>query len=89
MLYHNKGLVNYPRKSHGIWYMNQYVRFNYLKESPDYKAVADKLILQDVYAEVAKEMGIALPEDDMQPFTITLDKATFDPNNPEGGLARK
>jgi nitrate/nitrite transport system substrate-binding protein len=89
MLYHNKGLVNYPRKAHGIWYMNQYVRFNYLKESPDYKAVADKLILQDVYAEVAKEMGIALPEDDMQPFTITLDKATFDPNNPEGGLARK
>ncbi|QHT66938.1 ABC transporter substrate-binding protein [Rhodocytophaga rosea] len=89
MLYHNKGLVNYPRKSHGIWYMNQYVRFEYLKQAPNYKEVADKLILQDVYAEVAKEMGIAIPEDDMQPFTLTLDKTTFDPNNPDGGLAKK
>ncbi|MDO1446751.1 CmpA/NrtA family ABC transporter substrate-binding protein [Rhodocytophaga aerolata] len=89
MLYHNKGMVNYPRKAHGIWYLNQYVRFNYLKQAPNYKEVADKLILQDVYAEVAKEMGIVLPEDDMQPFTIDLDKATFDPNNPDGGLAKK
>jgi nitrate/nitrite transport system substrate-binding protein len=89
MLYHNKGMVNYPRKAHGIWYMNQYVRFDYLKQAPAYKEVADKLILQDLYTEVAKEMGIALPDDDMKPFTIDLDKVAFDPNNPDGGLARK
>jgi nitrate/nitrite transport system substrate-binding protein len=89
MLFHNKGAVNYPRKAHGIWYLNQYVRFGYLKESPDYNKIADKLILQDLYAEVAKEMGVAIPQDDMKPFTIALDKATFDPNNPEGPLAKK
>jgi nitrate/nitrite transport system substrate-binding protein len=82
MLFHKKGAVNFPRKSHGIWYMDQYVRFGYLKEIPDYKAIANKLILQDLYAEVAKEMGIAVPEDDMKPFTIDLDKAYFDPNHP-------
>jgi nitrate/nitrite transport system substrate-binding protein len=27
-------------------------------------------------------MGIKIPVDDMKPFTIQLDKATFDPNNP-------
>ncbi|TXK52202.1 ABC transporter substrate-binding protein [Pontibacter qinzhouensis] len=85
MLYHNKGMVNFPRKAYGIWYMNQYVRFGYLKDAPDYKAIADKLILQDLYAEVAKEMGIAVPEDDMQPFTIDIDKSTFDPNSPGAG----
>ncbi|WP_034256792.1 CmpA/NrtA family ABC transporter substrate-binding protein [Adhaeribacter aquaticus] len=89
MVFHNKGAVNYPRKAHGIWYMNQYVRFGYLKEVPDYKTIADKLIIQDLYAEVAKEMGVAVPEDDMKPFTIDLDKVTFDPNNPAGPMAQK
>ena len=89
MLYHNKGQVNYPRKAHGIWYLNQYVRFGYLKETPDYKIIADKLIMQDLYTEVAKEMGVAIPDDDMKPFTIDLDKALFDPNNPNGPVAQK
>lgn len=89
MLYHNKGMVNYPRKGYGIWYMAQYVRFDYLKEAPNYKEIANKLVLQDLYTEVANEMGIAIPEDDMKPFTIDLDKKTFDPNNPEGVMAKK
>jgi nitrate/nitrite transport system substrate-binding protein len=49
MLFHRDGMVNYPRKSHGIWYQAQYVRFGYLKELPDAAAVADKLILTDLY----------------------------------------
>lgn len=86
MLYHNGGKTNFPRKAYGIWYMSQYVRFNYLKESPDYKAIADKIILQDLYKQVAAEMNIPVPDDDMIPFTIDLDKVTFDPNNPEESL---
>ncbi|MFN6943407.1 MAG: CmpA/NrtA family ABC transporter substrate-binding protein [Cytophagaceae bacterium] len=86
MKYYNGGFVNYPRKGHAIWYMAQYVRFNYLKNEPDYKAIADKLIMQDLYEEVAGEMGISIPDDDMKPFTIDLDKAYFDPNNPSESL---
>jgi nitrate/nitrite transport system substrate-binding protein len=89
MLFHNKGAVNYPRKAHGIWYLSQYVRFGYLKEAPDYRKIADKLILQDLYTEVAQEMGVAVPQDDMKPFTIDLDQVTFDPNNPNGPVAKK
>jgi nitrate/nitrite transport system substrate-binding protein len=82
MLFHRAGETNFPRKSHAIWFMAQYMRFDYLKEAPDYKAIADKLILQDLYKEVAASMKIKVPEDDMKPFTIDLDKAKFDPNSP-------
>ncbi len=82
MLYHKDGFVNFPRKGHGIWYMNQYVRFGYLKEAPDYAAIADKLIMQDLYKEVAGELKIGVPDDDMTPFTLKLDGVTFDPAKP-------
>jgi nitrate/nitrite transport system substrate-binding protein len=82
MLFHRNGETNLPRKSHAIWFMAQFVRFDYLETAPDYKAIADKLILQDLYKEVATSMGIKIPVDDMRAFTIDLDKATFDPNNP-------
>jgi len=87
MLFSKGGTVNFPRKAHGIWFMAQYVRFGYLPQAPDYKAVADKLVLQDLYTEVAKSVGLAIPDDDMKPFTIDLDKAVFDPAKPELSLS--
>lgn len=91
MLFHRNGETNFPRKSHAIWFMTQFVRFDYLQEAPDYAAIADKLILQDLYKEVATSMGIKIPVDDMKPFTLKLDKVTFDPNKPGDylKLARK
>ncbi len=86
MLFHKGGVVNAPRKSHGIWFMSQYVRFGYLKEAPDYKAVADKLIMSDLYKEVAETLKIAVPDDDMKPFTLKLDNVTFDPADPAKSL---
>lgn len=82
MLFHRNGETNFPRKSYGIWFLAQFVRFDYLQEPPDYAAVADKLILQDLYREVATSMGMKIPLDDMRPITIKLDKATFDPAKP-------
>jgi nitrate/nitrite transport system substrate-binding protein len=86
MLFYKGGTVNFPRKSHGIWAMAQYVRFGYLKTEPNYKAIADKLILQDLYKEVAASMKIKIPTDDMKPFSITMDKTVFDPSNPAAYL---
>ncbi|MFV7235274.1 CmpA/NrtA family ABC transporter substrate-binding protein [Flavobacterium sp. ZB4R12] len=86
MLFHKGGMVNYPRKSYAIWAMAQYVRFGYLKEAPNYAAIADKLILQDLYEEVAKSMKVKVPNDDMKPFALTMDKTVFDPSNPEAYL---
>ena len=86
MLFHKGGTVNYPRKSYAIWAMAQFVRFGYLKEAPNYKAIADKLVLQDLYEEVAKSMKVKIPTDDMKPFSLTLDKTIFDPSNPAAYL---
>jgi nitrate/nitrite transport system substrate-binding protein len=83
MQFHRSGETNLPRKGHAIWFMTQFVRFDYLQVAPDYKAIADKLIMQDLYLEVAKSMGIKVPADDMKPFVLALDKVTFDPNKPD------
>ncbi|MBP6180338.1 CmpA/NrtA family ABC transporter substrate-binding protein [Flavobacterium sp.] len=86
MLFHKGGMVNFPRKSHAIWAMAQFVRFGYLKEAPNYAAIADKLILDDLYKEVAASMKIKVPNDDMKPFSLTMDKTVFDPSNPAAYL---
>lgn len=86
MAFHKGGMVNFPRKSHAIWAMAQYVRFGYLKAAPDYKAIADKLILTDLYKQVAASMKIKVPADDMKPFSLTMDKTVFDPANPAAYL---
>lgn len=79
MQFYNNGVVNMPRKSYAIWFLAQYVRFGYLKTEPDYKGIAEKLILDDLYAEVAKEMNVPM-QPDMRPFKTAYD-AQFDPNN--------
>jgi nitrate/nitrite transport system substrate-binding protein len=86
MLFTNGGFVNLPRHAHAAWYLTQYVRFRYLRELPDTRAIASKLILQDLYREVAQEMAIAVPEDDMAAFTVELDQARFDPADPAAYL---
>lgn len=86
MTFYNKGFVNTPRKAHGMWFMAQYVRFGMLKAAPDYKGIAEKLILDDLYAEVAKSMNIPVATDDMKPFKTTYDVA-FDPSNVPAYLA--
>jgi nitrate/nitrite transport system substrate-binding protein len=85
MTFHNNGLVQTPRKAHAIWFLAQYVRFGYLKAAPDYKAIAEKLILDDLWAEVAKEAGVTV-QPDMQSFKTALD-IEFNPNNPAAYLA--
>ncbi|HLB22814.1 MAG TPA: CmpA/NrtA family ABC transporter substrate-binding protein [Dehalococcoidia bacterium] len=87
MFFYNNGFVNAPRIGHAAWFMAQYVRFGYLSELPDTQAIAKKLILSDLYGEVARDMGIAVPDDDMAPFTLALDGATFDPADPQKYLS--
>ena len=79
MTFYNNGIVNTPKKSYAIWFLAQYVRFGYLKSDPDYKGISEKLILDDLFAEVAKEMSVPV-QPDMQVFKTTYD-VQFDPNN--------
>ena len=87
MLFHRNGETNFPRLSHAIWFMTQYMRFGRLQQAPDYEAIARQTILQDLYTEVATEMEIGIPGDDMKPFMVDADQALFDPADPATMLA--
>ena len=45
--------------------------------------VAQDVIMQDLYKEVATEMKITVPDDDMKPFEVKVDAMTFDPTKPQ------
>ncbi len=83
MLFFKDGFVNSPRRSHAIWFMAQYQRCGLLDDAPPYAKFADAIILRDVYEKVAAAEGIDVPDDDMTPFEVKLDAATFDPKKPE------
>ncbi len=86
MLFHRGGETNYPRLSYGVWFLTQYQRFGLLSKAPDYQAMAKDVILSDLYKEVAKEMKIEVPDDDMKPLQIAADMGSFDPGKPSAAL---
>jgi nitrate/nitrite transport system substrate-binding protein len=88
MQFFRGGETNFPRRSYGIWALAQYQRLGMLKEAPDYKALVDSIILTDLYTKVAKAEGVIIPDDDMKPFEVKLDKAMFDPTKPEDEVKR-
>ena len=52
----------------------------------NYKSIVDKIILSDLYEEVAKSMNVPI-QPDMKPFKTNLETITFDPNNPAAYVA--
>ncbi|MGH7899693.1 MAG: CmpA/NrtA family ABC transporter substrate-binding protein [Candidatus Binatia bacterium] len=82
MRFHERG-VNFPWKSHGIWWLSQFRRWGMVKGAPDYQAIVDKVIRPDIYREVAKELGVDAPKADGKPEKL-FDGVPFDPKDPEG-----
>jgi nitrate/nitrite transport system substrate-binding protein len=88
MMFFRDGQVTAPRKSHAIWFLAQYQRLGLINQAPDYKKIVDSIILSDLYASVAAKEGITVPQDDMVPFQLKLDGASFDPAKPEDEAKR-
>ena len=74
--------TNFPWKSHGVWWLTQFRRWGMVKGAPDYTGIVNKVIRPDIYREVAKEMGVTVPKEDMKKETL-FDKIEFDPAKPE------
>jgi len=74
--------TNFPLKSHGVWWLTQFRRWGMVKEAPDYKGLVDRVHRPDIYREVAKEMSIEVPREDMKKETL-FDGVPFDPAEPE------
>ena len=62
--------TNFPLKSHGVWWLTQFRRWGMVKEAPDYKGLVDRVHRPDIYREVAKEMGVETPREDMKKETF-------------------
>ena len=48
----------------------------------DYKGIVDRVHRPDIYREVAKDMGVETPREDMKKETL-FDGVDFDPAEPE------
>jgi nitrate/nitrite transport system substrate-binding protein len=74
--------TNFPWKSHGVWWLSQFRRWGMVKEAPEYQTIVNKVHRPDIFRDVAKEMSIAVPKEDMRKETL-FDNVEFDPNKPE------
>ena len=74
--------TNFPQRSHGVWWLSQFRRWGMVKEPPDYKSLVDRVHRSDIFRDVAQEMGVETPREDMKKETL-FDGVTFDPADPE------
>ncbi len=74
--------TNFPWKSHGIWWLTQFRRWGMVKESVDYTGLTNRVHRPDIYREVAKEMSLDAPQEDMKKEKL-FDGVEFDPARPE------
>jgi nitrate/nitrite transport system substrate-binding protein len=74
--------TNFPLKSHGVWWLTQFRRWGMVKEPPDYKGLVNRVHRPDIFREVAKEVGVETPREDMKKETF-FDGVVFDPAEPE------
>jgi nitrate/nitrite transport system substrate-binding protein len=72
----------FPWKSHGLWWLSQLRRWGMVGPGLDYRATVDQVHRPDLYRDVAKELGIAAPSDDLKAETL-FDGVAFDPKEPE------
>jgi len=83
MVFFREGQVNAPRSAHAIWFLAQYQRLGLLSTTPDYKKLADAILLRDVYAKVARRRDRRARTTTWRRSRLKLDDATFDPAKPQ------
>ncbi len=74
--------VNFPWKSHGVWWLSQFRRWGMVKGTPDYTRIVNQVHRPEIYREVAKEIGIEVPAEDFKTEKL-FDGVAFDPTKPE------
>ncbi|MCX7621537.1 MAG: ABC transporter substrate-binding protein [Acidimicrobiales bacterium] len=90
MRFFRDGLTPFPRRAHALWFFAQYARLGMIPSMPENaRGIVDEIVMTDLYAEVAAREGVPVPDDDLAPFTVNLDNATFDPAHPEEEVNRR
>ena len=82
MKFFNDGAVNFPYLSDGMWFLTQHKRWGFLKEHPDYLAVAKQVNQIELYKQVASAMKINVPKDPMRTSKL-MDGVVWDGKDPK------
>jgi nitrate/nitrite transport system substrate-binding protein len=80
--------ASYPFKSHDLWFITEDMRWGYLPEGTDAKALIEKVNREDLWREAAKELGVTdLPVSTSRGVERFFDGKVFDPEKPGDYLA--
>ncbi|UVJ46597.1 ABC transporter substrate-binding protein [Pseudomonas sp. LS1212] len=80
---HNKGEVNQPYLSDGMWFMTQFRRWGLLRDDPDYLGVARQVQQMALYREAAEALGVPCSAESMRSSRL-IDGTVWDGTDPAG-----
>ena len=82
--------ASFPFKSHDIWFLAETRRWGFLPNGVDYDKVVAQVNRADLWKEAAREIGQAsmIPKSDSRGKETFFDGVVFDPEDPEGYLAK-
>jgi nitrate/nitrite transport system substrate-binding protein len=89
----NEGIsVSYPYKSHDLWFLTEYRRWNLLPADFETRATIDAVNREDLWKNAAKAIGVPdtnIPISTSRGIEKFFDGFEFDPDRPEQYLQRK
>ena len=81
----NDGIsVSYPYKSHDLWFLTEYRRWNNLPTDFETKEIIDAVNREDLWKNAAKAIGVPdtnIPISNSRGIETFFDGETYDPNN--------
>ena len=78
--------VSYPYKSHDLWFLTEYQRWNLLPSSFEVKETIDAVNREDLWKKAATAIGVpdtTIPSSTSRGIETFFDGSNFDPNNPK------
>ncbi|MBD2386232.1 CmpA/NrtA family ABC transporter substrate-binding protein [Cylindrospermum sp. FACHB-282] len=81
--------ASYPYKSHDAWFLTEEIRWGYLPQDTQVKAIIDKVNREDLWKQAAKTLGVAateIPATTSRGIETFFDGVKFDPEKPEDYL---
>jgi nitrate/nitrite transport system substrate-binding protein len=81
--------ASFPYKSHDLWFLTEDIRWGYLPQDTDTKALIEQVNRADLWKEAAKAIGQekAIPASDSRGKETFFDGVVFDPEDPKAYLA--
>lgn len=79
--------ASYPFRSHDLWFLTEDIRWGYLPETTDTKALIDQVNREDLWRAAAVELGVTdIPTSTSRGPETFFDGKVFDPENPAAYL---